>query len=160
MLYDGACPLCRREIGVYQGLAPTQPLEFRDISDPAALLPADLPAGLTRSGLLARFHVQHGDGRIESGAHAFIALWERLPYWRWLARLGRLPGVAFPGTVAAGVDGTQLGSDDGGMGRALCSRVRVRRRVSVGDSVPVSCGEVRSVGVRVVLDVSRGDVWE
>ena len=94
VLYDGACPLCRREIGVYQGLAPTQPLEFRDISDPAAPLPADLPAGLTRSGLLARFHVQHGDGRIESGAHAFIALWERLPYWRWLARLGRLPGVA------------------------------------------------------------------
>jgi predicted DCC family thiol-disulfide oxidoreductase YuxK len=80
--------------GVYQGLEPTQPLEFRDISDPAAPLPADLPAGLTRSGLLARFHVQHGDGRIESGAHAFIALWERLPYWRWLARLGRLPGVA------------------------------------------------------------------
>ena len=34
VLYDGACPLCRREIGVYQGLAPTQPLEFRDISEP------------------------------------------------------------------------------------------------------------------------------
>ena len=31
VLYDGACPLCRREIGVYQGLAPTQPLEFRDV---------------------------------------------------------------------------------------------------------------------------------
>jgi hypothetical protein len=86
--------LCRREIGVYRDLAPTQPLEFRDISDPAAPLPADLPAGLTRCGLLARFHVQHGDGRIESGARAFIAFWARLPYWRWLARLGRLPGVA------------------------------------------------------------------
>jgi predicted DCC family thiol-disulfide oxidoreductase YuxK len=34
VLYDGACPLCRREVGVYQGLAPTQPLEFRDISEP------------------------------------------------------------------------------------------------------------------------------
>ena len=42
----------------------------------------------------------------------------------------------------------------------MLGRVRVCGRVSVGDSVPVSCGEVRSVGVRVVLDVSRGDVWE
>jgi predicted DCC family thiol-disulfide oxidoreductase YuxK len=94
VLYDGACPLCRREIGLYRDLAPTQPLEFRDISDPAAPLPADLPEGLPRSELLARFHVQHGDGRIESGARAFISLWDRLPYWRWLARVGRLPGIA------------------------------------------------------------------
>jgi len=44
VFYDGACPLCQREI--------------------------------------ARFHVQHADGRIESGARAFLALWARLPYWR------------------------------------------------------------------------------
>lgn len=94
VLYDGACPLCRREIGLYQDLTPRRPLEFRDISDAATPLPADLPAGLPRSELLARFHVQHADGRIESGARAFIALWERLPYWRWLARFGRLPGMA------------------------------------------------------------------
>ncbi|MFO0512458.1 MAG: thiol-disulfide oxidoreductase DCC family protein [Gammaproteobacteria bacterium] len=94
VLYDGACPLCRREIGLYQGLTPAQPLGFCDISDPAAPLPADLPAGTTRSGLLARFHVRHADGRLESGARAFIALWERLPYWRWFAVLGRLPGMA------------------------------------------------------------------
>ena len=94
VLYDGACPLCRREIGLYQGLKPAQPLGFCDISDPAAPLPADLPAGTTRSGLLARFHVRHADGRLESGARAFIALWERLPYWRWFAVLGRLPGMA------------------------------------------------------------------
>lgn len=94
VLYDGACPLCRREIGVYRGLTPTEPLGFCDISDPAVSLPAPLPAGLSQADLLARFHVQHADGRIESGARAFIALWERLPYWRWLARLGRLPGMA------------------------------------------------------------------
>lgn len=94
VLYDGACPLCRREIGVYRDLTPTQPLEFRDISSPATARPAQLPAGLSQADLLARFHVQHADGRIESGARAFIALWERLPYWRWLARLGRLPGMA------------------------------------------------------------------
>ena len=94
VLYDGACPLCRREIGVYRDLTPTQPLEFRDISDQATAGPAQLPASLSQADLLARFHVQHADGRLESGARAFIALWERLPYWRWLARLGRLPGMA------------------------------------------------------------------
>ena len=100
VLYDGACPLCRREIGLYQDLKPTQPLEFRDISDPSAALPAPLPAGLSQADLLARFHVQHADGRVESGARAFIALWERLPYWRWLGRLGRLPGMTWLMEVA------------------------------------------------------------
>ena len=41
-------------------------------------------AGQTREAWLARFHVRHADGRIESGARAFLALWARLPYWRWL----------------------------------------------------------------------------
>jgi predicted DCC family thiol-disulfide oxidoreductase YuxK len=94
VLYDGACPLCRREIGLYRGLEPTQQLAFLDISDPAATPAADLPEGLPRSELLARFHVRHADGRLESGARAFISLWDRLPYWRWLARVGRLPGIA------------------------------------------------------------------
>lgn len=90
VLYDGACPLCRREIGIYRDLTPDRPIEFCDVSDHTNAL----PTGSTREQLLARFHVEHSDGRLESGAHAFISLWERLPYWRWLARVGRLPGVA------------------------------------------------------------------
>ncbi len=90
VFYDGACPVCRREIGVYRDLAPVQPVEFCDVSQSSSPLPAEL----TREQALARFHVRHADGRIESGALAFISLWERLPYWRWLARAGRLPGVA------------------------------------------------------------------
>jgi len=89
VLYDGACPLCRREIGVYRGLQPNAPLCFADVSDPAM----PLPAGTTRAQLLARFHVQGSDGCLISGAPAFLALWATLPGWRWLARLGRLPGV-------------------------------------------------------------------
>ncbi len=93
VLYDGACPLCRREIGVYRDLVPVQPVDYVDVTDPSSNMAAQLPEGLTREQLLARFHVRLGDGRIESGARAFIELWSRLPYWRWLARLGRLPGV-------------------------------------------------------------------
>ena len=89
VLYDGACPLCRREIALYQGLPASQPLSFADVSDSAA----SLPAGTTRAQLMARFHVRQADGRLLSGARAFLALWSVLPGWRWLAWLGRVPGV-------------------------------------------------------------------
>ncbi len=94
VLFDGSCPLCRAEISVYRDLPADAPLLFADVSDPARALPAGLPQGLSREELLARFHVQHADGRLESGARAFLALWARLPGWRWLARFGRLPGAA------------------------------------------------------------------
>ena len=94
VLYDGACPLCRREIGIYRGLKPLRsdsPVCFADVSDTA--LP--LPPGTTREQLLARFHVRGRDGELLSGARAFLALWAALPGWRWLARAGRLPGAAW-----------------------------------------------------------------
>jgi 3-demethoxyubiquinol 3-hydroxylase len=91
VLYDGACPLCRREIGVYRGLRPNAPLRFTDVSDPALTL----PQGTTRDQLLARFHVRASDGQLLSGARAFLALWAVLPGWRWLAAVGRVPGAAW-----------------------------------------------------------------
>ncbi|MEY8877326.1 MAG: thiol-disulfide oxidoreductase DCC family protein [Leptothrix sp. (in: b-proteobacteria)] len=91
VLYDGACPLCRREIGLYRGRQPEAALCFADVSDPAQAL----PPGTTRSQLLARFHVRRGDGELLSGAQAFLALWAALPGWRWLARLRHLPGAVW-----------------------------------------------------------------
>jgi len=96
VLYDGACPLCRREIGLYRGLRPLRPnspLCFIDVSN--AALPLPLPPGTTRAQLLARFHVRGRDGQWLSGAQAFLALWAALPGWRWLAQAGRLPGAAW-----------------------------------------------------------------
>ena len=90
VLYDGACPLCRREISVYRGLQPLKPdapVCFADVSD--ASLP--LPPGTTREQLLARFHVRGRHGQLLSGAQAFLALWAALPGWRWLALAGRPP---------------------------------------------------------------------
>ena len=91
VLYDGACPLCRREIGVYRGLQPNTPVCFADVNDPGL----QLPGGATREQLLARFHVRGHDGELLSGARAFLALWAALPGWRWLALAGRLPGAAW-----------------------------------------------------------------
>ena len=89
VLYDGACPLCRREIALYRGLPASQPLAFVDVSDAASALPAGTP----RARLLARFHVQRPDGTLADGARGFVALWAVLPGWRWLARAAALPGI-------------------------------------------------------------------
>ena len=88
VLFDGACPLCRREVGVYQALEPAQPVAWLDVSEAsAALTPED------RARYLARFHVRRQDGSLLSGAAAFVALWRVMPGWRWLARFAVLPGV-------------------------------------------------------------------
>ncbi|MEM9301706.1 MAG: DUF393 domain-containing protein [Pseudomonadota bacterium] len=89
VLYDGACPLCSREIALYQGLEAACPVEYSDISRDDT----PLPGGLDRETVLARFHVQKESGEIVSGARAFVALWERLPGWRWLAKVAAIPGV-------------------------------------------------------------------
>ncbi len=89
VLYDGACPLCRREIALYRGLPASQPLAFVDVSDTSSAL----PTGTERGQLMARFHVQRPDGTLADGARGFVALWAVLPGWRWLARVAALPGV-------------------------------------------------------------------
>nr|WP_315192348.1 DUF393 domain-containing protein [uncultured Albidiferax sp.] len=88
VMFDGACPLCRREIGLYQSLAPLQPVAWLDVSkDAAGVSAAD------QAVYMARFHVRLPDGQLLSGAAAFVALWLTMPGWRWLGRVGRLPGV-------------------------------------------------------------------
>ena len=86
MLYDGECPLCRREIVIYRGLKANTPECFADVSDAAQ----PLPPGITREQLLGCFHVRGRDGDPLSRVQAFLVLWAALPGWRWLALVGRL----------------------------------------------------------------------
>lgn len=93
VLYDGACPLCQREIAHVKGLAERgggSALCFVDISQGAKEAEGFAD---DRARLLARFHVQRADGSRLDGAAAFVAMWDRLPGWRWLAKLARLPGM-------------------------------------------------------------------
>lgn len=88
VFYDGACPLCRKEISVYQRADRTRAIDWCDVSDP---INAELP--LPRETLLARFHVQRPDGQLISGALGFVEVWRQLPGWRWLALPACIPGV-------------------------------------------------------------------
>jgi len=88
VLFDGACPLCRREIGVYRSLIPLQPVQWLDVSKGSEDISSE-----EQALYMARFHVRQKDGQLLSGAAAFVALWLAMPGWRWLGRFARLPGV-------------------------------------------------------------------
>lgn len=89
VMFDGSCPLCRREVSVYRGLEPLRPLHWLDVSaDTSPVIGAE-----DKSRFMARFHVQRPDGELLSGAQAFVALWLQLPGWRWLGRAASLPGA-------------------------------------------------------------------
>ena len=93
VLYDGSCPLCQMEIAHLKGLASKQKssaLCFVDISPEGENGPS---FAADRAELMARFHVQQQDGSRLSGAAAFVAMWSRLPGWRWMARFSQLPGM-------------------------------------------------------------------
>ena len=84
VFYDGSCPLCIREIGLYRTLRGADALAFVDISQSPDAIVAP---GLSKEAAMRRFHVMRPDGRISSGGPAFAHLWAALPGLRWLGRI-------------------------------------------------------------------------
>jgi predicted DCC family thiol-disulfide oxidoreductase YuxK len=82
--YDGACPVCSREIDYYRRSEAEPSIEWIDASQAGA---ESLGPALTRESALRRIHVRRADGSLASGAAAFVEIWRSLPRLRWLARL-------------------------------------------------------------------------
>lgn len=82
--FDGACPICRREIAHYRRQRGADAIAWIDASNCEETA---LGAGLDRTLVLRRFHVREADGTLASGAAAFVAIWRRLPAFAWLASL-------------------------------------------------------------------------
>jgi predicted DCC family thiol-disulfide oxidoreductase YuxK len=87
--YDGACPLCIREIALMRWLDAQHSIEFLDIA------PADAVCPLDRQLMLARFHASE-DGVILSGAAAFAAMWRVIPLLKPLGFIARNRRVLQP----------------------------------------------------------------
>jgi predicted DCC family thiol-disulfide oxidoreductase YuxK len=87
--YDGSCPLCRVEIAHYREQKGGSQICFRDVSQPDRRREPDL----LREKAMSRFHVRRSDGKLVSGAAAFVPIWRLLPRWRWAARIAALPGM-------------------------------------------------------------------
>lgn len=89
VFYDGGCPLCRREIAHYQKLDRDQNINWQDISQSTELLDAH---GIAWADAMQRMVVLDADGTAHSGAHAFVCLWQALPYYRVMGNLfGKMP---------------------------------------------------------------------
>ena len=84
--YDGACPLCVREIALMRKLDKRGRIAFLNLSDPTSSCPLD------RDLLLARFHASE-NGRMLSGAAAFAAMWRVIPLLRPLGLVARQPQI-------------------------------------------------------------------
>ena len=100
VFFDGGCPLCRREISLYQRLSLANSgntVGWLDVNSEAVQSgESPLSEGLSQSQALARFHVAKINGtttQVLSGAAAFVALWQKIPGWRWLGYFGALPGI-------------------------------------------------------------------
>lgn len=85
--YDGACPLCIREITFMRRLDKRGAIDFIDVAPDGTECPID------RKLLLARFHAQEAGHPVVSGAAAFAAMWRAIPLLRPIGMIARNPLV-------------------------------------------------------------------
>ena len=89
VFYDGACPLCMREIRMLRGRDRRRRLRFVDIAadgfDPAAL-------GVTWELLMDRIHGRLPDGTLVEGVEVFLRAYAAVGFGPVVA-VARLPGV-------------------------------------------------------------------
>ncbi len=83
VLFDGGCPLCRREIAHYRKLRAAQGVRWVDITAAEEL---ESRFGIGPEAAMARFHVRDTQGQWQTGAAAFVELWLHLGPYRWLGR--------------------------------------------------------------------------
>lgn len=84
VFYDGACPLCQREISFYKRREGADGISWVDVND---VPKCEVAPGLSKDQALARFHVLNADGRLLTGGAAFAGLWAALPGFRVWGRL-------------------------------------------------------------------------
>ena len=82
--FDGACPLCSKEIATYKQWRGAEYIVWIDAS---ACPEYELGSELKRDAALARLHIRNAEGKLEQGAAAFLELWKHFPAMAWLTPL-------------------------------------------------------------------------
>ncbi len=90
VFYDGACPLCTREIRWLGRLDRQHRIRFTDIT--AEGFDASL-LGVSLAALMDRIHGRLADGSLIEGVEVFRRLYAAVGF-RWLVRATRLPLIA------------------------------------------------------------------
>ena len=84
--FNDSCNICRLEINHYKKIADSS-LEWVDITNNEDAL---VKTSKTQAELLRRLHVKK-DGKIFSGAKAFLLVWKNIPKYKILYLILRLP---------------------------------------------------------------------
>ena len=84
--FNNSCKICKAEIDLYKK-EKIQEIDWIDITDNAL---ATRETSKNNKELLRRLHVKEG-GKILEGAEAFLALWKKIPKYRFLYNILKLP---------------------------------------------------------------------
>jgi predicted DCC family thiol-disulfide oxidoreductase YuxK len=97
VFFDGACPICSREVKHYRARDRHGRIEWIDIANPAFHAPA---YGLDPARVQQMMHARLSDGRVVTEVRAFVKIWEVLPPGlvttplRWLLKIPGMIAVA------------------------------------------------------------------
>ena len=84
--FNNSCKICKAEIDLYKK-EKIQEIGWIDITDNTA---AVQETSKTNKELLRRIHVKDGE-KILEGAEAFLALWKKMPKYKFLYNFFKLP---------------------------------------------------------------------
>lgn len=86
--FDGACPLCRREIFFYRSCKGASQIDWVDASKANE---ENFGPDLSRSQAMGQLYVRDKKNRLVSGGEAFTEIWHELSMFKLLAFVFRLP---------------------------------------------------------------------
>ena len=90
--YDDRCKICSKEINFYKKIAPKNSLNWLGIS--SSKLDLKL-ANIKLVDALLYLHVKDSEGNFYIGVDAFIVIWKKLPYFKYLNFFISLP-IIYP----------------------------------------------------------------
>ncbi|MFZ6801197.1 thiol-disulfide oxidoreductase DCC family protein [Undibacterium sp. Di24W] len=79
--FDGACPVCAKEIATYRNWQGAERIDWIDASRCTDLA---LGTQLERAQALAKLHARDENGMLVSGAAAFVMMWRQMPALKWI----------------------------------------------------------------------------
>ena len=92
--FNNSCSVCRMEINHYKKF--NEKLGWIDVTNNKE---AQIETAKSSAELIRRLHVEQ-DGKIYQGIDAFLIVWLRLPKYRCLYKLVKIPGIYHASYIA------------------------------------------------------------
>ena len=90
VFYDDKCGLCSREINFYKKISQKNDFKWLGISTSSEDLNS---SNVKQVDSLMYLHVKDCEGNFYIGVDAFVLIWSKLPYFKYLNYIILLPGI-------------------------------------------------------------------